>query len=130
MALGGLFTARVASKAGDAVVSRHGTVPVRCAKCGGCQGGGQVHQGMRPKATPRAGDPVAGSTSGVRLVLGVRGKRQEFNIVYSHLVCFRDFCRGIPTASLGYLLLLRDVSHMGSRIILFLANIKLLQTEF
>lgn len=85
---------------------------------------------MRPKATPRAGDPVAGSTSGVRLVLGVRGKKQEFNIGYSHLVCFRDFCSGIPTASLGYLLLLSDVSHMGSRIILLLANIKLLRSKF
>ena len=89
-----------------------------------------MRHGMRPKATPRAGDHVAGSSSRVGLVLGVRGKRQEFNILYSYVVCFRDICSRIPTASLGYLLLLSDVSHMGSKIVLFLANVKLLQPEF
>lgn len=74
-----------------------------------------MHQRMCPKATPRAGDHVAGSTSRVRLVLGPREKWQEFDIVYSYMVCFKSFCSDIPTASLSYLFLLSDVSHMGSK---------------
>lgn len=99
-----------------------------CTKCGCCHGGWQMHQRMCPKAMPRAGNYVTGSTSRVWLVLGLKGKWQEFNIVYSYAVCFMGFCNGIPTApfSYSYLLLLSDVSHIGSkivRIILFLANI-------
>lgn len=97
---------------------------------GAAAGGWQAGQRMRPKATPRAGDRVTGSTSRVRLVLGVMEKRQGFNIVYSYMVCFRDFCSSIPTASLSYLSLLSNVSHTGSKIVSFLANIKLLQSEF
>lgn len=46
---------------------------------------------MLSKATPKAGDHVTESTSRVWLVLGVREKNQEFNFVYSYMVCFRDF---------------------------------------
>jgi len=60
---------------------------------------------------------------------GAGTERQEF-IVYSYVVCFRSFHSGIASASPGYLLLLSYVSHMGSKIILLLANIKLLQSEF